>query len=85
MSKKQSKGNSGLLIFGVVAALVAAVISLVARNAKGKQQYEQLVGAIQQIIAEGRAKAETAAEVISERGEELAKDVKRRAEQRRSE
>jgi hypothetical protein len=80
MSKKEIHAGPGWLVVGVVGALAIAVISLAARNAKGKKQYDQLVAAIQEIIAEGRAKAEHVAESLASTGGDLAKDVKRQAE-----
>jgi gas vesicle protein len=79
MAKKNSESVPGWVIAGAVVALAAAVIGLTARNAKGKKQYDQLVAAIQDLIEEGRTRAENAADVLTDTGHDLAKDVQRRA------
>lgn len=79
MADRESEAAPWWLIVGIMAALAAAVIGLTARNAKGRKQYEQLVSAIQELVEEGRHRAEDAAEVLSDTGHDLAKDVRRRA------
>lgn len=77
MSDQVDKQN--WVIAFVVVTLAAVVIGLASRNAKGKKLYDQLVSAIEDLIEESRDKAEGAADVISDAGEELAKDVERRS------
>ena len=77
--KKDTEIVPGWLIVGIIAALAAAVAGLAARNAKGNQRYDQLVSAINDLIEQGRARAENAAELLTDTGQELAKDVKSRA------
>ncbi|GAB3764603.1 hypothetical protein [Microlunatus parietis] len=77
--KKDTEAVPAWLIIGIMAALAAAVIGLAGRNAKGRKQYQQLVDSIREIVEEGRARAETAAEVLTDTGHDLAKDVQRRA------
>jgi hypothetical protein len=78
MSDQNNKGTMPIwLVAGVVMALVAAVVGVASKNAKGNKRYEQLVGAIEELINEGRAKAEGAADVLADTREDLAKDLKR--------
>ena len=77
--KNDSEAVPAWLILGVIAALAAAVIGLASRNAKGRQQYQQLVDAVREIIDQARDRAETTAEVLTDTGHDLAKDVQRRA------
>ncbi|WP_152365380.1 hypothetical protein [Microlunatus speluncae] len=74
---KKNGGMPGWLVLGVIVALAAAVVGFATRNAKGNKRYSQLVGAIDDLIQEGRAKAEDAVDVLTETGDDLAKDLKR--------
>jgi len=74
---KKSTGLPIWLVGGIVLALAAAVVGFASRSAKGNQKYDQLVGAIEELISEGRARAEAAAGVIGDTGEDLAKDLKK--------
>jgi hypothetical protein len=78
MSDQKNKGAMPVwLVVGIVMALVAAVVGVASKNARGNKKYDQLVGAIEDLIVEGRAKAEDAVDVLSGTGEDLAKDLKR--------
>ena len=78
MSDQNNKGTMPIwLVAGIIMALVAAVVGVASKNAKGNKRYEQLVGAIEELINEGRAKAEGAADALADTGESLAKDLKR--------
>ncbi len=78
MSESKGKGGMpGWLVVGIIVALAAAAVGFATRNAKGNKRYSQLVGAIDELIQEGRARAEDAVDVITDTGEDLAKDLKR--------
>ncbi len=79
MAKKDTEIVPDWVVVGTIVALAAAVVGLAARNVKRQQRYDQLVSAINDLIEQGRARAENTAEVLSDAGHDLAKDATRRA------